>query len=145
MCYQDDDIVAYEAVAWSVKLKQQLKVVYVKARERKGYEVLVCTDREMEGEKVLRYYRLRFQIEFLIRDAKAHSGLDHCQGRSEEKLYNHFNMAMMSVSAVKYQTWAKLPNKEEVPFSMRSIKTFCMNQYMTLTIFASSSFGHELQ
>lgn len=137
LCYQDDDLEAYEGVVWSVGLKQQLKVVYVKSRERKSYEVLVCTDSEIAGEKVLRYYRLRFQIEFLIRDAKTHSGLDHSQGRSEEKLYNHFNMAMMSVSVVKYQTWAKLPNKEQVPFSMRSIKTFCMNQYMTLTIFAN--------
>ena len=137
LCYQDDELIAYEAVLWSVALKQQLKVVYVKAKERKGYEVLVCSDSEMAGEKILHYYRLRFQIEFLIRDPKTHTGLDHCQGRSEEKLYNHFNMAMMSVSVVKYQTWAKLPDKERVAFSMRSVKTVCWNQYMTLTIFAS--------
>lgn len=137
LCYQDDDMMAYEAVVWSVRLKRQLKVVYVKAVKNKGYEVLVCSDSEMAGEKVLRYYRLRFQIEFLIRDAKGHTGLDHCQGRSEEKLYNHFNMSMMSVSVVKYHTWAKLPDREEVAFSMRSIKTVCWNQYMTLTIFAN--------
>lgn len=127
----------YEAVVWSVGLKQHLKVVYVKGRERKGYEVLVCSDSKMEGEKVLCYYRLCFQIEFLIRDAKTHTGLDHCQGRSEEKLYNHFNMAMMSVSVVKYQTLAKLPNKKQIAFFMRSIKTYCMNQYMTLKIFTN--------
>jgi len=44
---------------------------------------------------------------------------------------------MMSVSAVKYQTWAKLPDKEQVPFSMRSIKTYCMTKYMTETIFSN--------
>lgn len=137
LCYQDEELMAYEAVVWSVALKQQLKVVYVKAMERKGYEVLVCSDSGIEGEKLLRYYRLRFQIEFLIRDAKGHTGLDHCQGRSEEKLYNHFNMSMMSVSVVKYQIWAKLSDKEEVAFSMRSIKTYCWNQYMTLTIFTN--------
>ena len=136
-CYQDDDLTAYEAELWSVRLKRHLKVVYVTSKKHDSYEILVCTDVSIEAEKLLRYYRLRFQIEFLIRDAKTHTGMEHCQGRSEEKLYNHFNMSMMSVSVVKYQTWAKLPNKEEVPFSMRSIKTYCMNQYMTLTIFSN--------
>ena len=137
LCYQDDEMMAYEAVVWSVGLKRQLKVVYVNSEKRKGYEVLVCSDSKMAGEKVLRYYRLRFQIEFLIRDAKTHSSLDHCQGRSEEELYNHFNMAMMSVSVVKSQTWAKLPDSEQVAFSMCSVKTYCWNQYMTLTIFSN--------
>lgn len=41
---------------------------------------------------------------------------------------------VLSVSVVKYQTWAQRPDKEEVPFSMRSVKTFCLNQYMTGTI-----------
>lgn len=136
-CHKDEELIAYEAVVWSVTLKRHVKVVYVKAQKRKGHEVLVCTDSEMQGEKVLRYYRLRFQIEFLIRDAKTHTGLEHCQARSEEKLYNHFNMALLSVSVMKYQTWAKRPDKKEVAFSMRSLKTFCLNKYMTETIFSN--------
>lgn len=128
---------ACEAVLWSVTIKQKLKVVYVKAKAGKGYEILVCTDTGMKGGEVLSYYRLRFQIEFLIRDAKTYTGLKHCQAGSEHKLYNHLNMAMMSVSVAKYQRWAKLPNKEQVPFSMGSIKTFCINKYMTETIFSN--------
>lgn len=91
---------------------------------------------------VLKYYRLRFQIEFLIRDAKTHTGLEHCQARDKEKLYNHFNMAMMSVSVIRWLLWAKLPNKEQVPFSMRSIKTWFINKFLTETIF--SKLGLEL-
>lgn len=144
-CYEDEDLLAYEAVVWSVALKQQVKVVYVKFRERKGYAVLVSTDTAMAGETVLHYYRLRFQIEFLIRDAKTHVGLEHCQARGEEKLYNHFNLALLSVSVVKYQTWAQRPDKEAVPFSMRSIKTFCLNQYMTETIFANLALDMSCQ
>lgn len=136
-CYEDPELMAYEAVLWSVGLKQQLKVVYVKLKEAGRYEILVCTDTALRGEQVVSYYRLRFQIEFLIRDAKTHTGMEHGQARSEQKLYNHFNMAMMSVSIAKYLTWAKLPNKEQVPFSMRSIKTFCLNKYMTETIFSN--------
>lgn len=137
VCYDDDALVAYEAMLWSVTMKRKLKVVYVKFKEQKSFGVLVCTDTEMEGKKILSYYRLRFQIEFLIRDAKTHTGLEQCQARSEQKLYNHFNMAMMSVSVVKYQTWAKRPDKEQAAFSMRSIKTYCMNKYMTETIFSN--------
>jgi hypothetical protein len=135
--YEDDDLLAYEAVLWSVTMKRNLKVIYVKAKEGNRYEILVCTDTDLMAEKILSYYRLRFQIEFLIRDAKTHTGLEHCQARSEEKLYNHFNMAMTVVSVAKYQTWARLPDKEQKAFSMRSIKTYCMNKYMTETIFSN--------
>lgn len=137
ICFENEEMTGYEAVLWSVTLKRRVKAVYVQAKGRNRYEVLVSTDTQMEGEELLRHYRLRFQIEFLIRDAKTHTGLEHCQARSEEKLYNHFNMSMLSVSVAKYQTWAKLPDKEQVPFSMRSIKTFCFNHYMTETIFTN--------
>ena len=139
VCYEDEEMVAYEAVVYSVLLKRKVKAVYVAHKDRKGYEVLISTDVEIEGEKILTYYRLRFQIEFLIRDAKTSTGLEHCQARSEEKLYNHWNMALFSVSVVKWQWWAKLSEeeKQETPFSMRSAKTYCLNKYMAETIFAN--------
>lgn len=138
-CREDKDgaWIAYEAVLYSIVLKRKVKVVHVEQVESGRYELLVSTDEGMKGDKVLQYYRLRFQIEFLIRDAKGHTGLEHCQARSEEKLYNHFNMAMMSVSVIKYQTWAKRKDRAEVPFSMRSIKTWCFNRYLTETIFSN--------
>ena len=120
---------------YSVVLKRQVKVVYVQSKDRNTYELLVCTGTLMEGQTILSCYRLRFQIEFLIRDAKTYTGMEHCQARSKDKLYNHFNMAMMSVSVVKYRTWARRTDKQQVPFSMRSIKTYCINKYMTQTIF----------
>lgn len=129
---------AYEAVLYSAVLKRKVKVVYVEHKESKRYELLVGTEEGMEGKEVLKYYRLRFQIEFLIRDAKGYTGLEHCQGRTEEKLYNHLNMAMLTVSVAKYELWAKQQTKEENnPFSIRSIKTWCMNKYMTETIFSN--------
>ena len=100
-CYEDDDLIARELVVWSVTLKRKVKAVYVASKGRGSYQILISTGTELEGQKVLAYYRLRFGIEFLIRDAKSHSGPDHCQARSEVKLYNHLNMAMFSVSVVK--------------------------------------------
>ena len=115
-----------------------LKYLYVVSAKEKGYELLISTDVTMAGDKVLQYYRLRFQIEFLIRDAKQYAGLEQCQARSTDKLYNHWNMALFSVSLARWQWWAKLPEnqKQETPFSMRSVKTSCLNQYMAETIFS---------
>jgi hypothetical protein len=137
-CYQDEQITAYEVVVYSVSLKCKLKAVYVISEKQKGYELLIGTDVTMAGEKVLQYYRLRFQIEFLIRDAKQYAGLEQCQARSEDKLYNHWNMALFSVSLARWQWWAKLPEdqKQDTPFSMRTVKTACLNQYMAETIFS---------
>jgi hypothetical protein len=33
--------------------------------------------------------------------------------------------------------WAGLPSKEQVPFSMRSVKTWFMNKFLIETIFPS--------
>jgi hypothetical protein len=137
-CYQDEQITAYEVVVYSVSLKCKVKAVYVVSAKEKGYDLLISTDVIMAGEKVLQYYRLRFQIEFLIRDAKTYAGLEQCQARSKDKLYNHWNMALFSVSLVRWQWWAQLPDnqKQDTPFSMRTIKTCCLNQYMAETIFS---------
>ena len=137
-CYKEEDIIAYEAVVYSVSLKCKVKAVYVVSEQEKSYDLLISTDVEMAGEKVLQYYRLRFQIEFLIRDAKMYAGLEQCQARSQDKLYNHWNMALFSVSLPRWQWWAKLPEeqKKDTPFSMRTVKTACLNQYMAETIFS---------
>lgn len=106
-------------------------------KDRKAYTILLSTDTEQKGAKIIRYYQLRFQIEFLLRDAKQYSGLEECQARTETKLYNHFNMSLISISLMKLTCWASLTNKEQVPFSMRSIKTYFYNKFLTETIFSN--------
>ena len=56
--------------------------------------VLASTDTDQHAEEVTRNYRLRYQIELVIRDAKQHTGLTHCQARSQEKLDFHLNMSL---------------------------------------------------
>jgi len=38
---------------------------------------------------------------------------------------------------MKLTCWASLTNKEQVPFSMRSIKTYFYNKFLTETIFSN--------
>ena len=142
LCLENDEIIAYEQILYCVTLKRVAKVVYMEFKDTDRYAILLSTDTELLGAKVIEYYQLRFQIEFLIRDAKQHTGLEECQARCEIKLYNHFNMSMMAVSLMKYRCWATLPDKSELPFSMRSIKTWFYNKYLTETIF--SNLGLEL-
>jgi hypothetical protein len=56
----------------------------------------------MDAKKIERYYRLRFQIEFLIRDAKQYSGLEHCQARDKNKLHFHFNLSLQDIKRMHY-------------------------------------------
>ena len=44
--------------------------------------------------------RLR-QIELVIRDAKQHTGLTHCQARSQEKLDFHLNVFVAAVNVLR--------------------------------------------
>ena len=60
--------------------------------------LLACTDLELDALKIIDYYRLRFQIEFLFRDAKQFTGLNHCQARSKEKLNFHFNLSLAAIN-----------------------------------------------
>ena len=63
--------------------------------------ILASTDTGQSAEEVVRYYRLRYQIEFVIRDAKQHTGLTHCQARSQEKLDFHLNMSVATANLLR--------------------------------------------
>jgi hypothetical protein len=141
-CYEDDHMEVFELIVKCVTLKRKVKVVYLKYKKGNGYTILLSTDMHLKGEMIIKYYSLRFQIEFLIRDAKQYTGLEECQAISETKLYNHFNLSLMTVSLMKFTCWASLPNKDQVPFSMRSIRTWFYNKHLTETIF--SNLGIEL-
>ncbi|WP_142688047.1 transposase [Chitinophaga polysaccharea] len=143
-CYQDDHIKVFELIAKSVTLNCIVKVVYLQNKASGGYTIL-STDTDMEAGKIIRYYSLRFQIEFLIRDAKQHMELEECQAVSETKLYNHFNFSIMTVSLTKLACWASLPDKENTPFSMRSIKTWFYNKHLTENYFFKLRTGVEMQ
>jgi hypothetical protein len=133
----DNDAIYYSGIVYSAILKQLVRIVYVEHRETDRYEILLCTDTALNPASILRYYRLRFQIEFLIRDAKQHAGLEQCQARSENKLAFHFNMAFTTVSIAKATFWLRLPQQKRGTFSMRNIKLAYYNKFLADRIFAN--------
>lgn len=112
----------YTAVLYCVMLKMNVRIVLVQNKKTKGYEIFLCTDLGMDAKKIYKYYRLRFQIEFLIRDAKQYSGLEHCQARNKNKLHFHFNLSLTNVSIAKAQYYLSQPKKERDSFSLQNIK-----------------------
>lgn len=57
--------------------------------------------------------RLRFQIEFLYREAKQYTGLNDCEAHSKNKLHFHWNMALTIINIAKIVHWT--PKKDQKP------------------------------
>lgn len=84
--------------------------------------IIISTDTEMDVLTMCKYYDLRFQVEFLIRDAKQYVGLEDCQARDEQKLNYHFNLALTVVSIAKAAYHLSVPLEQRTGFSMADIK-----------------------
>lgn len=140
---EGDNAIYYTAILYCMALKRLVRIVYLQDRQTKGYVIFLCKDTLIEPLLIMKYYRLCFQIEFLIRDAKQHAGLEQCQARSENKLNFHFNMALSAVSIAKAATYLPVPIRTGLSkpkgkrdaFSMKNIKLLFYNKIITERIF----------
>ncbi len=94
-------IALYTQILNSPHYKRDFRVVVLVNGRTGKYVILASTDIDQGAEEVVAYYRLRFQVEFLFRDAKQFTGLEHCQARSEAKLDFHFNMSLAAVNLAR--------------------------------------------
>ena len=134
---EDHQTIYYSGVVYSITLKRLIRIVYLQNKKTNKYDIFVSTDVNLEPAVILQNYGLRFQIEFLIRDAKQHAGLEECQARSENKLNFHFNMAFAAIGIAKAATWLSIPKEDREAFSMRNIKLLYYNKFMTERIFSN--------
>lgn len=136
-CYRDKDRQVYAGVLYCVQLKQPVLAAFIYDHGKDKPEIIIGTDTEMDGITLCKYYGLRFQVEFLIRDAKQYAGLEDCQARDDKKLHTHFNMALSAVSIAKAAYYLPVPKDQRGSFSMADIKMLHMNQLITKRIFAN--------
>jgi hypothetical protein len=126
----------YSLKAHSKALGRELRLAVVLTQAKDGrwrHKIYCSTDTEMDALELLRMYRMRFQIEFLYRDAKQHTGLADCQARSTEKLEFHWNMALTAVNVAKIACWLlkrDSPGGEQEPFSMSDVKVLFSNELL---------------
>jgi hypothetical protein len=92
----------YQMTMWHKLFPDQLNVVIIHKLNLKtqacAYVVLFSSDLELAYDKLIDYYRLRFQIEFNFRDAKQFWGLEDFMNVNQTPVYNAANLAMFMVN-----------------------------------------------
>ena len=129
----DVEKTVYAAEVYSKSLKRNIilvHVTYLKASGKDAHKLYFSTDVDMDPMDVLLYYHSRFQIEFLYRDGKQHTGLNGSQARSENKLHFQFNASLTSINIAKAIHWLSIPKEQRGAFSMADIKTMNHNALM---------------
>jgi len=126
----------YEATVNIRAWKRNIQLVVVHYFDEQGkitrYQLFASTDLTMNGQEIKKAYNYRFQSEFVFRDGKQFSGLNHCQARSKEKLHFHINTSLTVVSLAKICHLMENENKNEASksFSMASFKTSYTNDFI---------------
>jgi hypothetical protein len=126
---QDDHILLYHQVLNHVHFKSNLRVVLVVDTQHNRRAVLFSTDVELDALSLYRYYKARFQIEFLFRDGKQFAGLTDCQARSQTKLDFHFNASLSAVTLAKLEARQFTVDSQQ-SFSMASLKRRNFNRHL---------------
>ena len=138
LCCSSDELKVYNAIVYCKALGRNINLsiaVFYKNGKEVARKLYFSTDLKMDGMKIVSYYRSRFQIEFLYRDAKQHAGLENCQARSKNKLNFHFNAALTTVNIAKIH-WLDNRKSDAEPFSMANFKTVCHNMLLLERFFS---------
>ena len=92
----------YQMQMWHKLFPDKLNIVIVRKinlENGKGaHVVLFSSDLTLAADKLVVYYRLRFQIEFNFRDAKQFWGLEDFMNVNQLPIYNAANLAMFMVN-----------------------------------------------
>ena len=135
----DEDIHLYTAVVNGVSLKRNIRLVYVlnlRNKKKPGYALLFSTDTKLDAETIYRYYKARFQIEFIFRDAKQFTGLSNCQARRQESLDFHFNASLTALNLAKVDAYFSFDYDPDTPFSMATQKMVYFNEHLLERVFS---------
>jgi hypothetical protein len=129
----DEAVALYTLVVWSVSLQRQVQVVVMvkpKASQKGRSVVLFSSDTSLSAVQIVNYYKARFSIEFLFRDAKQFAGFSDCQARDKEALHYHFNASVTSVNVARWLAQERQKGNGKLVFSMSSIKQRCGNEQL---------------
>ena len=123
----------FMGMVYSKALKMEINLVAVYTLNSKAkwiHKLYFSTDLKQHWKDILELYKLRFQIEFLYRDAKQNTGLNDCQARSTNKLNFHFNTSLTVINLAKIEHWLSRDKDVRGSFSMADIKTLYSNELL---------------
>lgn len=118
----EESLHLYTQTLWHVGLKRTLRVVLLlnTSNAQPRYILLFSTDLTLTSKQILALYRLRFQTEFLFREAQQVTGLTDCQARDEKALNVHFHAALAAVNLAKLDLLSQHKPEQTFVFSLRS-------------------------
>ena len=92
----------YNMHCWHKRFADQLNVVVIVKvnlqTQQQAHVILFSSDLSLAWEKLVDFYKLRFQIEFNFRDAKQFWGLEDFMNIKELPVFNAANLAMFMVN-----------------------------------------------
>jgi hypothetical protein len=142
----DNNTSLYTAIVYNVNLKCKIRIALIVCRHnnKRSHIILFSTDLELSADKIYAYYKSRFQIEFVFRDAKQHTGLCDCQSTKKESLDFHFNASLTALNVAKIEALENHSIDEKFIFSMASVKRRAYNENLMKLIFSNSGFKLSL-
>jgi hypothetical protein len=127
----------YSQVVWHVSLKRKIRIVYLvdqRNPDKQRVALLFSTDTTLDPLRLYKYYKSRFQIEFIFRDAKQFTGLCDCQSRQQQSLDFHFNasLAALNIAKLEQQKTQSDTGEDSQPqsFSMATYKRLALNGHL---------------
>lgn len=126
---KDEEIFSGIVFSKSLKININLVIVKTKNKEKWTHKLYFSTDMGQDWKTILEFYKSRFQIEFLYRDAKQFTGLNDCEARSKNKLNFHFNTSLTTINLAKMAHWSA-SKSDKIPFSMSDVKTVYHNDLL---------------
>ena len=134
----DDGIEVHTQIVYAKFLKRKIRVVMLRWRSGQvmSRALFYSTDTELDAMTLLAYYKARFQIEFLFRDAKQFTGLTHCQSRKKEAIHTHVNASLSALNILKAEDRQAKQSDDQTVISIASWKRREFNQHFMERLFS---------
>ena len=136
----ETNLLLFTAVVYHVTLKRNIRLVVLintQNNTKPRIALLFSTDIFMSAIDVYRFYKARFQIEFIFRDAKQFTGLSHCQARDKQALNFHFNSSLSALNLAKIDSWLHRDISKPFVFSLATYKQLAFNHHFLDFIFSN--------
>jgi hypothetical protein len=129
----DGGVEVFTTLVRHQSLKRTIRVVLLRSTTGSGLvrqALLFATDTALTATEIVARYTARFQVEFLIRDAKQGTGLVDCQARNAQAIHMHVNASLTAVNVAKLHARQKVGDGESFVFSLASVKRRAFNTHL---------------
>ena len=133
----NDKVTVYSKIVYSQNFKRKIRLVMLSWYNGKkmARALLYSTDILLDAMTLIKYYKARFQIEFLFRDAKQYTGLTHCQSLRKEAINMQVNASLTALNLLKLEDRQEKSTSEASVISIASWKRRKFNEHLMDRLF----------